>query len=174
MNAEQKVKALNKEFGSKLKDVRIHETVHGKKNIKAQRIWATVKPADYKKVVEFLFTLQDFPHHCVSSGTDMEKEIEIVNHFGLGYGIPQGAVLFNLKTSLPKTKPNMDSITDLIPGAWIAEKEKQEFLGINVKGIPPGRLFLDDSLPKGVFPWRKDAKGPGKNAINLHTGDAVE
>lgn len=174
MNAEQIVKALKKEFGSKLKDVSVRETVHGKKNIKAQRIWATVKPADYKKVVKFLFTLQEFPHHCVSSGTDMGKEIEIVNHFALNYGVPSGLVIFNLKTQLPKTKPEMDSITDLIPGTWITEKEKQEFLGVDIKGIPKGRLFLDDSLPKGVFPWRKDKKGPGKNAINLHTGDPVE
>jgi len=174
MDAGSLAKALKKEFGAGVSGIRTDETVHGKSNSRAQRLWVTVKPGDYKKVVAFLFELQAFPHYCVSSGYDAGKEIDIISHFAMNYAKPNGLVLLNIKTSLPKKKPEMDSITGMIPGAWVSEKEKQEFLGIKVKGIEPGRLFLDDSLPKGVYPWRKDSKGPGKTAINLHSGEKVE
>jgi len=171
---EKIISSLKKEFGKKILEVKTSETVHGKKNDKAVRIWVTVKPVDFKPMVKYLFELQAYPHFMVSSGFDDGKEIEILNHFALNYGKPLEMVVLTIRTRLPKTKPEMDSISDIIPGAWVAEKEKQEFLGIKIKGIEPGRLFLDDSFPKGVFPWRRDKKGPGKTAINLHTGDKVD
>lgn len=174
MNPKTLVKALKKEFGEKISEIEIKETVHGRKNRKAARVWATVKASDFKKVVKFLFSLQEFPHYSVSSGIDLGKEIEIINHFGLNYAKPNKLILFSLKVRLSKKKPEMETLTDLIPGAWVSEKEKQEFLGIKIKGIKPGRLFLDDSLPKGVYPWRRDSKGAGKHAINLHTGESIE
>lgn len=173
MNAEAIVKSLKKEFEKKILDISLSETPVGKKAM-ASRIWMSVKPGDFKSLVRYLFKLQEFPHFSVSSGFDAGKEIEIINHFTLNYGKPGQMVLLNIRVRLPKKKPEMDSITDIIPGAWVAEKEKQEFLGVKIKGIEPGRLFLDDSLPKGVYPWRKDSKGAGKYAINLRTGDSVE
>ena len=72
-------------------------------------------------------------------------------------------------TSLPKTKPEIDTISDLIPGALIAEQEKQEMLGIKVKNIPQDRRsFISDDFPKDVYPWRKDETGPKKMVRNLH------
>jgi len=174
VNTESIVKSLKKEFGKKILEIKTNETVHGKKNAKAERIWVTVRPGDFKSVVKHLFKLQEFPHFSVSSGFDAGKEIEIINHFTLNYAKPGAMVLLSVKVSLPKKKPEMETITDLIPGAWVSEKEKQEFLGVKIRGIEPGRLFLDDSLPKGVYPWRKDSKGVGKYAINLRTGDSVE
>ncbi len=174
MNTESMVKSLKKEFGKRILEISLSETPVGKNGKKASRIWMSVKPGDFKSVVKYLFKLQEFPHFSVSSGFDAGKEIEIINHFTLNYGRPGAMILLSIRTRLPKKKPEMDTITDLIPGAWVSEKEKQEFLGVKIKGIKPGRLFLDDSLPRGVYPWRKDSKGPGKYAINLRTGDSVE
>lgn len=174
VNAGTITKSLRKEFGKKILEISLSETPVGKKKTKASRIWMSVKPEDFKSVVKYLFKLQEFPHFSVSSGFDAGKEIEIINHFTLNYGHPGAMVLLNIRVRLPKKKPEMDTITDLIPGAWVAEKEKQEFLGVKIKGIEPGRLFLDDSLPKGVYPWRKDSKGAGKHAINVRTGDSVD
>ena len=174
MKAETLVNALKKELGGRVSNISVSETVHGKNNARAVRVWAAVKPSDFKKTVKFLSKLEGHAHYCVSSGFDDEKEIEIINHFALNCAEPKKLILFSLRTRVPKRKPEMDSITDLIPGAWVSEKEKQEFLGVKIRGIEPGRLFLDDSLPKGVFPWRKDSKGPGRHAINLHSGERVD
>jgi len=70
---------------------------------------------------------------------------------------------------LPKSKPIIETITDIIPGALIAEQEKQEMLGVKVKGIPKDqRVFIPNEFPKDVYPWRRDEKGPEKIARNLH------
>jgi membrane-bound hydrogenase subunit beta len=75
----------------------------------------------------------------------------------------------NITIPLPKSDPTIDSITDLIPGALIAEQEKQEMLGIKVVGIPKDeRVFIPNDFPEGVFPWRRDETGPDKMARNLH------
>ncbi len=75
----------------------------------------------------------------------------------------------NITVELPKSKPEIESICDLIPGALITEQEKQEMLGIKVKGIPKDkRVFVSDDFPKGIYPWRKDEKGPEKMVRNLH------
>ena len=51
---------------------------------------------------------------------------------------------------LPKSDLSIPTITDLIPGALFSEREKQEFFGITVTGIPDGRrLFLPGRLPTG-------------------------
>jgi membrane-bound hydrogenase subunit beta len=43
----------------------------------------------------------------------------------------------------------------LIPGALTAEREKREFYGITVEGIPDDRnLFLPEEAT--IHPWRKD------------------
>ena len=75
----------------------------------------------------------------------------------------------NISVELPKSKPEIETICDYIPGALITEREKQEFLGVKIIGIPDDRrLFLPDDFPKGVYPWRRDETGPDKLYRNLH------
>jgi len=78
-------------------------------------------------------------------------------------------ISLNIAVEIPKTKPEIETICDLIPGALITEREKQEMLGIKVIGIPDSRrLFLPDDFPKDVYPWRKDEEGLGPYIKNLH------
>ena len=80
-----------------------------------------------------------------------------------------GEISINISVELPKTKPEIDTICDIIPGALITEREKQEMLGVTIKGIPDSRrVFLTDDFPEGVYPWRKDETGPQKLIRNLH------
>ncbi len=165
MNPEEIVEAFKKEFGEKM-EIGIRESGKGKRLKKT--IWATVDGKDFHKVAEYLFVLQPHPHFSVSSGSDTGREIEINNHFVLNQGNKLGAVPLTIKVKLPKRKPEMETITDLIPGALISEQEKMEMLGIKIKGVPEKRVFTDESMPSGVFPWRKDSKGADKIARNLH------
>jgi Ni,Fe-hydrogenase III component G len=87
----------------------------------------------------------------------------------LNYGYPRSEIILNLCVDLPKSNLEIESICDLIPGALITEREKQEFLGIKIIGIPDDRrLFLPEDLPKGIYPWRKDETGADKLYRNLH------
>jgi len=65
---------------------------------------------------------------------------------------------------IPKADPVVDSLSDLIPGLLLSEREKQEMMGVKVANIPDGRrMFLPEDFPQGVYPWRKDETGPTPN-----------
>lgn len=169
MDAEAFTERLKEALGNKVSSFRISATEHGKMKAKAYRIWADADVSNLKEIVKKLFELQEHPHFSVSSGYDNGREIEMMLHFALNYATPQSLVLFTLRVKLPKSNPVVDTITDLIPGAEISEKEKREFFGIEIKGLATGNVFLDESLA-GIHPWRKDAKDlPVKN---LHEGES--
>ena len=98
----------------------------------------------------------------------MGETIDLVYHFSVGYGERGNEISLNVTIPLPKSDPTIDTITDIIPGALIAEQEKQEMLGIIVKDIPKNeRLFIPNDFPEETYPWRKDNKGPKKMVRNL-------
>jgi Ni,Fe-hydrogenase III component G len=64
-----------------------------------------------------------------------------------------------LGTFVPKANPVIDTITPIIPGAILYEREIQDLLGLKVKDHPdPRRLVLPDDWEEGVYPLRKDYK----------------
>ncbi len=85
------------------------------------------------------------------SGLDNGATFEIIYHFSTP------GQDFNIRTEVPKDAPRVPSITPVIPGAILYEREIQEMFGIVVDGIPDGRrLMLSDDWPEGQFPLRKD------------------
>jgi Ni,Fe-hydrogenase III component G len=74
-------------------------------------------------------------------------------------------VVINLRVSLPREKPELPTLIDIIPAARIFEQELSEVLGVNVIDTISGNelyqdhLFLSDDWPEGVYPLRKDFQG---------------
>ena len=67
--------------------------------------------------------------------------------------------IITIKVEVPKKKPQIETISDLMPGATFDEMEVADLLGVVFKGHPsPGRIVLPDNWPDGVFPLRKDTK----------------
>ncbi|MEM2083837.1 MAG: NADH-quinone oxidoreductase subunit C, partial [Nitrososphaerota archaeon] len=65
----------------------------------------------------------------------------------------------NVKTSIDKNNPEIDTITDIIPGASFYEREIYDLLGVNFIGHPNlKRVILPENWPKGVYPLRKEYK----------------
>lgn len=127
-----------------------------KKKKEYKEIWLKVTRERFHDLVKWLSDIQP-PHLAVASGRDAGEEIELIYHLSIFYGIRDGEVSVNVKVVLPKSDPTIDTITDVIPGALITEREKQEMLGIKVKNIPdPRRVFTSDELPEGYYPWRND------------------
>ena len=169
LKPEQIIKAFEKKFGEKF-SARIETRKHkAKKIVILKRVWAEIDKNQFKKAVEFLCELYPMPHFSVASGYDMGETIELIYHFAIGFGGKLDEFIFSLKVVLPKNDLVLESITDLIPGALISERELQEMLGVKIKGIPDSRrLFLPKEIPKGVYPWRKDNKGLQKLIRNLN------
>lgn len=169
LSPEEIIKSFKDEFKTNVKDAQIKRRTTGAKKKEFVNIWMKVDNSVFKKSIKHLITLQEAPHLAVVSGNDLGKTIELNYHFSIYYGTPLGEISINISVDLPKSKPEIESICDLIPGALITEREKQEFLGVKIKGIPDSRrLFLPDDFPKGVYPWRKDEKGFEKLIRNLH------
>ena len=168
LTAEKVVKHFKDEFGAKIKDAKIKKRAAGSKKKESTTIWMKVDKSVFKKLVKHLMNLQ-FPHLAVVSGNDLGKTIELIYHFTLNYDIPLDEITLNVSVDLPKSKPEIESICDLIPGALVTEREKQEMLGVKIKDIPVDkRLFLPEDFPYGVYPWRRDETGPEKLYKNLH------
>ncbi len=73
------------------------------------------------------------------------------------YHFCEGPALVNLRVTLPRDNPVIDSVCGVIPAASFFERELSEMFGITVKATPhPERLFLPEDWPDGVYPLRKD------------------
>lgn len=169
LTPEKLVKSFKDEFKTKIKESRIEKHIAGSKKIEFVHIWLKVDKSIFKNVIKHIIKLEKYPHLAVVSGYEMGKTINLVYHFSIYYGERAKEISLNITVELPKSNPVIETITDLVPGALITEQEKQEMLGIKVKGIPKDkRVFISDDFPKGIYPWRKDETGPEKMVRNLH------
>jgi membrane-bound hydrogenase subunit beta len=147
------------EFGAGVLDARITERGEGVHKTKAYNIWIRLDKDLLRPAIKKLMDIRS-PHFAVIAGSDLGDEIELLYILSIFYGTKFGEYMVTLAIRLKKTDLSVPTITDLIPGALLSEREKQEFLGITVTGIPDGRrLFLPDDFPQGVYPWRKDETG---------------
>jgi membrane-bound hydrogenase subunit beta len=147
------------EFGAGILDARITERGEGVHRKKGYNIWIRLDRELLKPAIKKLMDIR-FPHFAVIAGNDLGDEIELLYILSVFYGTQFGEYMVTFGLRLPKSDLTVPTITDLIPGALLSEREKQEFFGITVTGIPDGRrLFLPDDFPQGVYPWRKDETG---------------
>jgi membrane-bound hydrogenase subunit beta len=147
------------EFGAGILDARITERGEGVHKTKGYNIWIRLEKNLLRPAIKKLMDIR-FPHFAVIAGSDLGDEIELLYILSVFYGTKFGEYMVTFGVRLQKSDLTVPTITDLIPGALLSEREKQEFLGITVTGIPDGRrLFLPDDFPQGVYPWRKDETG---------------
>ena len=168
LTPEKIVKSFKDEFKTKIKDAKIKKRAAGSKKNETASIWIKVDKSIFKDLIKHLCDLQ-YPHLAVASGNDLGKNIELIYHFTINFGTRMKESNLNISVELPKSKPEIESICEYIPGALITEREKQEFLGVKILGIPDdSRCFLPDDFPTGVYPWRRDETGSEKLYKNLH------
>ncbi len=116
-----------------------------------RRVFILVKYGYHKDAISWL--LKKFPLTIISTitGVDLSDMIE------LNYHLWCGVAEVTVRTRLPKTKPIIESITDLIPGAALYEREVFDLFGVVFLGHPDlKRLLLPESWPQDQYPLRKD------------------
>lgn len=150
------------------KKERIEKGIH-KNEVKL--IWMTVKKEAFREGVKAIGNIQT-PHLSVTSGSDMGDFIELIYHFEVNYSYPDEETTINMKVHLPKDDLTIPTISDIVPGAITTEREKQEFLGIDVIDIPDDRrLWLDENYPKDKYPWRWDKEGMKDMSRHVHENE---
>lgn len=143
------IEKLKEKLGDLIKDIKVHND---------KRIYITVDKEDLKEAVKIVFKDLDM-RYIIASGIDNFNNFEIIYHFSFD---KTGAVV-SLRVYLEKENPEVDTLSDLIPGiAWI-EREIWELLGINFSGHPNLKhLLLREDWPEGLYPLRKEVKTDGK------------
>ena len=158
-------------LGDGVLDAKIYEREVAVKKNKFRSLWIEVKKSAFRDAVEHICHLQEYPHLAIISSSDLGAEVELIYHFTIYYGHHLEELSLGLRVNLPKSDLKIPTITDIIPGAIFTERETQEMMGVEVVGIPDKRrLFLPEDFPEGVYPWRKDEKGPPDDMLRVLPG----
>ncbi len=114
----------------------------GEMHRNGNEIWAAFESANVKEIMERLYN-SGIQRIIMISGVDVEESIEVLYHMA------HEGIVINLRTSLSKENPEIDTITGIFPGTDLFERELMEMLGVTVKGHPnPKRLFLAEQSPE--------------------------
>ncbi|MCR4428034.1 MAG: NADH-quinone oxidoreductase subunit C [Caldiserica bacterium] len=123
-------------------------------------MWVEVSSSQIRNWVEEFIKSGKFRLLSTISGYEEGDKYFIVYHF-LDM---DGDV--DVRTSVPKDNPVLPSISPVLPGGILYEREIQDLLGVKFEGIIDGRrLILPEHWPEGVYPLRKDFK-PGEVKVN--------
>ncbi|MBS7643907.1 NADH-quinone oxidoreductase subunit C [Candidatus Bathyarchaeota archaeon] len=135
-------KNLRETLGSKILDLRVP---------RERRIFVSVERAVFKEVVEYLTKNLEFKHLTTITGRDAGGQTEVIYHLN------RRGVELSLKVQVPSEEAILPTITDLIPGAVLYEREVHDLLGVKFEGHPDlSPLLLPDGWPAGVHPLKKE------------------
>jgi Ni,Fe-hydrogenase III component G len=118
-----------------------------------RRIFLTVDRASLSAAMTTLRDRLGFIYIATITGLDAGDAYEILYHLADAHGN------VNVRTRVPKAEPHVASITPIIPGAILYERELQDMFGLVIDGLPdPRPLVMPDDWPAGNYPLRKDWK----------------
>jgi len=156
---EKIVELFKEKFNGSIINSRIETKTAGLKKNSYNIIRLQINPENLKNAVKLLSTIH-FPHLAIISGNDMGEEIELIYHFSIYYGERFKEISIDLSIHLSKKDLRIPTITDLIPGAQVTEREMKEMMGIIFEGLPDlPNLFLPRDFSKDIYPFRRDEKG---------------
>lgn len=122
--------------------------------LRERRIFVYIKKDVLKEAVEYLVKDLKFKHLSTITGVDLGGKIEVIYH--LAY---EGSIVLSIRLTVSEENPSVPTITDLIPGAVLYEREVHDLFGVNFEGHPNlSPLVLPEGWPQGVYPLRKEHK----------------
>jgi len=139
------------EIVEKLKDF-LKESLLDTAIPRRRRIFVYIKREALGKAIEYLMKELKFTHLSTITGVDLGENIEVIYHLSR-----EGAIMLSAKLAVSKKTPNVSTITGLIPGAVLYEREVHDLFGVDFKGHPDlSPLMLPEKWPEGVYPLRKE------------------
>jgi membrane-bound hydrogenase subunit beta len=159
LTPEEVLERIQSVCGQAISDARIDRWKEGVKQVETAHIWIRIDRDMFKVGLREIAKIH-YPHMVVISGCDNGDAVELLYHFLIYYGYIHKSIQITLCISAPKDDLTFPTITDIIPGALVSEREKMEMLGVTILGIPDDRrMFLPLDFPEGVYPWRRDDTG---------------
>jgi Ni,Fe-hydrogenase III component G len=123
-----------------------------------RRVYLTFKKDMLLDAASFLKKEFSGTHISTITGLESEDAFEVIYHIETKpKGEGEGEITVNVRVKLPKDDPNVASITPVLPGAVLYEREVHDLVGISFEGHPSlTRLILPDDWPDDLYPLRKE------------------
>jgi len=119
---------------------------------KQRRIFVYIKKDALKDAVKYLVKDLKFKHLSTITGVDLGEKIEVIYHL-----THKGSIVLSIRLTVSEKNPSVPTVTDLIPGAVLYEREVHDLLGVNFEGHPDlSPLILPEEWPQGVYPLKKE------------------
>ncbi len=132
----------------------------GAEEVGPRRLVIRVEKDKLRDAVKELVSVDEMIYLSTVSAVDYpEKGVIELNYFFWSVTEKKGIII---KVEVPRDEPEIDTITDILPGANNAELEAHDLLGVVFKGngsLRRGFLLPPEIVEAGVYPLRKDAKG---------------
>ena len=118
-----------------------------------RNVFVLIKPEKLKEAITYIMKELGYQYIITISGVDLIKE----NQFEVIYHLSDYSNTISLKIRIPRDEPKVPTITDIIPGATLYEREVHDMFGIVAEGHPNlAKLLLSDGWPEDLHPLRKD------------------
>lgn len=154
---ENAVNALKEKFAKNIVEFNVP---------KPRRAYVLLKPEHHKEAISLLLKQDEKIMLSTITGIDLGNEIELNYHMACNGTL-------TLKNRVFIEKPFTKTITDIIPGANLYEREVFDLLGVVFDGHPDlKRLMLPDNWPNGNYPLRKDWNLPANQEENSSSEDS--
>jgi NADH:ubiquinone oxidoreductase subunit C len=116
-----------------------------------RRIYVVVEKQALHNALTYLVKELKFRHLSMITGVDVEDNVELIYHL-----VCEGTTSLSLKVVVSKKKLTVPTVTDVIPGASLYEREVHDILGVTFEGhadLSP--LILPEKWPREVYPLMK-------------------
>ena len=115
-----------------------------------RRVFITIKREKLRDAVKYLMDHEGFNHITTITGLDAGETLDVLYH------LTKKDLSLTLRVKAPMDDPAVDSISDLMNGAFMYELEVHDLIGVVPRGHPNlKRLSLPEDWPEGVHPLLK-------------------
>jgi len=118
-----------------------------------RNVFVLVKTEKLKDAVSYIMKNLNYQYVITITGVDLIKQ----NQMEVIYHLTDYSNTISLRVRIPRDNPKVPTITDIIPGATLYEREVHDMFGIVFEGHPNlVKLLLPDGWPEDLHPLRKD------------------
>ncbi len=115
-----------------------------------RRIWISASLKHFKEVLSKLIGEENFLYLSTITAVEVQSEYEMIYHLTFA------EALISVKVKVDQNNAELPTITDLIPGATLYEREIHDMFGIKISNHPDlSPLLLPDDWKENVYPLRK-------------------
>jgi NADH:ubiquinone oxidoreductase subunit C len=140
--SKQVLEALKAKFGDRVDIFERNE----------RRAFVTVSNDDWIPVTRHMYEVAR-GRLTTATGSDRSTGVELLFHFA----IDRDGTVVNIRTTLDKPFPKIESLTQYYPAADFIEREILDFLGVEFTGHPdPRKILSSHDRPADFHAMRRD------------------